>query len=341
LHNIVLTQQKKLCMKKLLLTLVFLNILIGASAQNIGIGTTSPNASALLDLSSTTRGLLLPRVSTTQMFAIDNPANGLMVFNTTYNQLYHYDGGTWRSVLNGTHWSRPIASRDIMSNTSDSIGIGITLPTRFMDVNGTMRVRGTFTADGGINAGSMIVSNTFLAGSGVVQGSLQINDELVVNNAAGILQFRAGATNLGFLQLNGNDLRIGTNSGNDNGKLVIRTNGADRVSVDEEGVLNITNKITSSSTGSAPLTPLCWGVTATAANGGIARGTANTSVQRLGLGYYRITCPGITENSCAILTPFATGTTIAALCNNGYVDVYIRRSDNGDDVNQSFYFLIY
>lgn len=328
-------------MKKHLLTLVFLIILIGTHAQNVGIGTTTPNASALLDLSSTTKGLLLPRVTTTQMFGISNPANGLMVFNTTYNQMYHYDGGTWRAVLNGSHWSRPIASRDIMSNTSDSIGIGVSIPTRFMDVNGTLRVRGTLTADGTINTDGLLISGNFLAGSGVVNGSLQTNGELVINDASAILQLKVSGENKGFMQLNGDDLRIGTNSGNDNGKFVIRTNGADRVSVDEDGVLNITNKITSSGTGSAPLTPLCWGVTATAANGGVARGTANTSVQRLGLGNYRITCPGITENSCAILTPMATGTTIAALCNNGYVDVYIRKSDTGDDINQGFYFLIY
>lgn len=328
-------------MKKLLLTLVFLIILIGTYAQNVGIGTTTPNASALLDLSSTTKGLLLPRVTTTQMFGINNPANGLMVFNTTYNQLYHYDGGTWRAVLNGSHWSRPIASRDIMSNTSDSIGIGVNIPTRFMDVNGTMRVRGTLTADGTISTDGLLISGNFLAGSGVVNGSLQTNGELVINDASAILQLKVSGENKGFMQLNGNDLRIGTNSGNDNGKFVIRTNGADRVSVDEEGVLNITNKITSSSTGSAPLTPLCWGRTATALNGGIRKGTANTSVTRLATGLYRITCPGITEESVAIFSPFGTSTCIGHQCFDGYVDVFVRRSDTGEDINQAFNFIIY
>src|SRR5688572_18427540 len=135
-------------MKKLLLTLVLFNMLIDTNAQNIGIGTTSPNASALLDLSSTTRGLLLPRLSTTQMFGIQEPASGLVVFNTNYNELYHYNGSTWRSLINSSYWIRPLANRDLMGNSTDSVGIGVLTPTRRLDVNGTMRVRGTLFADG-------------------------------------------------------------------------------------------------------------------------------------------------------------------------------------------------
>src|SRR5688572_20817827 len=274
-------------MKKHLLTLVFLIILIGTNAQNVGIGTTSPNASALLDLNSTTRGLLLPRLNNTQMFGIQSPASGLVVFNTNYNELYHYNGTSWHSIINSSYWIRPLAYRDLMGNSSDSVGIGVLIPTRRLDVNGTARVRGTLTADGTIDATTLIASNNLVAGTALVNGSLQTNGEMVINDASAILQMKVSGENKGFMQLNGNDLRIGTNSGNDNGKFVIRTNGADRVSVDEDGVLNITNKITSDQTGSAPLTPVCWGRTNTAIGGGIRRGTANTSVQRLAVGRYR------------------------------------------------------
>lgn len=47
------------------------------------VGTTTPDASAQLDISSTTKGVLLPRLTTTQRNAIANPATGLMIFNTT------------------------------------------------------------------------------------------------------------------------------------------------------------------------------------------------------------------------------------------------------------------
>jgi len=63
--------------------------------QNVGIGTTSPNASALLDLSSTTKGVLLPRMSTTQRNAIASPVSGLVIINTDDLCLDIYDGVNW------------------------------------------------------------------------------------------------------------------------------------------------------------------------------------------------------------------------------------------------------
>ena len=50
------------------------------SFGQIGIGTNTPNASAMLDISSTSKGFLTPRMSLFQRQAISSPANGLMVF---------------------------------------------------------------------------------------------------------------------------------------------------------------------------------------------------------------------------------------------------------------------
>jgi hypothetical protein len=54
----------------------------------VGIGTTTPAASAALEISSTTKGLLLPRLSTTQMNNIAGALPGLLVFNTTESKFY-------------------------------------------------------------------------------------------------------------------------------------------------------------------------------------------------------------------------------------------------------------
>jgi hypothetical protein len=62
---------------------------------SVGIGTTSPNASALLDVSSTTKGFLPPRMTTAQINAISTPAEGLIAFNTTISHLCVYQGGAW------------------------------------------------------------------------------------------------------------------------------------------------------------------------------------------------------------------------------------------------------
>ena len=64
----------------------------------VGIGTTLPATSALLDLTSTGRGFLVPRMTTTQKNAIVSPVQGLLVFQTDGAKgFYYYDAG-WKAV---------------------------------------------------------------------------------------------------------------------------------------------------------------------------------------------------------------------------------------------------
>jgi hypothetical protein len=66
------------------------------SSGSFGIGTgASINASARLQVDSTTQGFLPPRMTTTQKLAIGTPAAGLMVYDTTLNQMSYYNGTTW------------------------------------------------------------------------------------------------------------------------------------------------------------------------------------------------------------------------------------------------------
>jgi hypothetical protein len=55
----------------------------------------SASASACLDLTSTTQGALLPRMTTTQQNNISTPATGLTIYNSTLNQLQVYNGTSW------------------------------------------------------------------------------------------------------------------------------------------------------------------------------------------------------------------------------------------------------
>jgi hypothetical protein len=68
------------------------------SSGNIGIGTTSPNLSAILDVQSTTKGVRMPNMTTTQKNAISSPAAGLMVFDTTLSKLCVYSGAAWQTI---------------------------------------------------------------------------------------------------------------------------------------------------------------------------------------------------------------------------------------------------
>ena len=69
------------------------------TAGNVGIGTSSIDADAILQLNSTTQGFLPPRMTTTQRNAIVAPVPaGLMIYNTTTNKLNFYNGTAWEAV---------------------------------------------------------------------------------------------------------------------------------------------------------------------------------------------------------------------------------------------------
>jgi hypothetical protein len=88
-------------MKKPLL-LLFLLVLPHAfvSAQdNMGIGTLTPHPSAILEVSSTTKGVLLPRLTSSQRNAVVAPAQGLFVFDITTESFWYFDGAQWIEAI--------------------------------------------------------------------------------------------------------------------------------------------------------------------------------------------------------------------------------------------------
>src|SRR3954462_15204234 len=69
------------------------------SSGSAGIGTTTPNASSLLELKSTTRGLLLSRMTKTQRDAIASPTTGLMIYQTDNTPgFYYFTGTSWTAI---------------------------------------------------------------------------------------------------------------------------------------------------------------------------------------------------------------------------------------------------
>lgn len=282
-------------------------------AQGVGIGTSSPNSSALLDLASTNKGFLPPRMTTSQMFAIQNPVPGLLVFNATYNELYQYNGATWRPILNSDYWMRAIANRNAIGNADDSVGIGLNLPTQRLDVNGNARFRNNITVESAVNASTIIATNNIVAGgNATIVGTLQSNNELVINNSAGIVQLRASGEDKAYMQLSGDDIRVGTNIGNTNGNFLVRLNGNVRMNVDPNGTITTTGNIKRTSvSGNHGLLPLAYGVVAREGNVVGASTTDNVSVTRISTGYYEMT---IHENlsgyhPTVIITPIAQVTT--------------------------------
>lgn len=87
-------------MKKTVLIFACLfQVCFAFSQNNMGIGTPTPDASALLDLSATDKGFLPPRLTTVQKLAIPNPATGLLVFDISTNSFWYFNGVIWVEAL--------------------------------------------------------------------------------------------------------------------------------------------------------------------------------------------------------------------------------------------------
>jgi hypothetical protein len=95
-----------------ILRIIFITVIIGfavyANAQNVAINTngTAADPSAMLDVSSTTKGFLPPRMTTIQRTGIQSPTDGLMVFDSD-TKSHWYFSTTWKEIGNGSGFSLP------------------------------------------------------------------------------------------------------------------------------------------------------------------------------------------------------------------------------------------
>ena len=68
------------------------------ASGSVGIGTATPDANAILDVSSTTKAFLPPRMTTTEKNAVASPAAGMLVYDSTLNKLAVYTGAAWEAI---------------------------------------------------------------------------------------------------------------------------------------------------------------------------------------------------------------------------------------------------
>ncbi|WP_315815665.1 BclA C-terminal domain-containing protein [Paraflavitalea speifideaquila] len=107
----------------IILATLFLASTIYVQAQ-VGIGTTTPNPSAALDVQSTTKGILLPRMTAAQRTAIPVPADGLIVYQTdAISGLWMFISGAWIRLTNTSDLTAISfgASTAFASNTTGAV----------------------------------------------------------------------------------------------------------------------------------------------------------------------------------------------------------------------------
>ena len=150
---------------------------IFAVHAQVGIGTNSPEASSALDISSTEKGLLIPRMTTAQRTAIANPANSLLVFDTETNSYWSYIEDVWQESKPGVGKFVDGAADDI-AYYEGRVGIGInafsTAHRLYVEnvkddssTNTSGVIRGVYNGDGngGVTYGIVGVSRNNSTGS--------------------------------------------------------------------------------------------------------------------------------------------------------------------------------
>lgn len=124
-------------LKTLLVSAFFLFFSLSESfSQSVSINTTgaSPDASAMLDISSTSSGLLIPRMTLLQRNTINGGtfATGLFIYQTDNTPgFYYYDGTNWVMVIasNGTLWTRDSGNGyTYLTNATDNVGVNTSTP---------------------------------------------------------------------------------------------------------------------------------------------------------------------------------------------------------------------
>ncbi len=125
-----------------------------SEAQDISINTTgnSGHASAILDLTTTEKGVLFPRMTSAQRQAIPSPATGLYVFDTDENDLMIYNGSEWlRANKLSSTWTD--SNTFTYLTPTGNVGIGVSNPAAKLDVQGDLQLSRTSSDNALINLG--------------------------------------------------------------------------------------------------------------------------------------------------------------------------------------------
>lgn len=162
-----------------------------AYSQNVAINSSgaAPVASAMLDIASTSSGLLIPRMTTAQRTAIASPATGLLVYDTNLNAFLYFDGTIWRymaysggwllagNALTGTEFLGSTNAQDLKFYTNNAERMRITS-------GGVAGINTTAPATSGM--GLVSVDKFNVTGSTGVAGGDMV--EFLNTSAAGVAQ---------------------------------------------------------------------------------------------------------------------------------------------------------
>jgi len=253
-------------MKKIILLLITSVATLAGTAQNsnIGIGTTSPDASSKLEINSNSSGLLIPRLTAAQRMAISSPANGLLVFDTDSAAFAYRAGGSWLFLKGGDNKANDWSTTGNAGTGANSfIGTTDLQPLRFRMNNQNAGIVDSGSTNTSLGYRALDTLDIGYANTAVGFKSLISNRSGFSNTATGTFALRSnttGAANTatGSYALNGNTTG-GANTANGVYSLAVNTfgnrntaNGYEALESNNIGNLNTANgafSMTSNTTG--------------------------------------------------------------------------------------------
>ena len=240
---------------KRIVTIVFIVLLVSTAQAQTGIGTTTPNASAKLEVYATNKGFLPPRVtltSTTDATTIASPAEGLLVYNLGSIGLqagyYFWNGANWATIATGSIAGNAVSATDLVKlysevyssasgKISNASGYSFTVPVsgRYLfdfssttwggNATTTFKVR-QGTTDLGTDAQTSLNNNVHVEYNGKIEVNLQAGITYNValttnaNRDAGDydrVYYKMVAGNLPINQYSLGDVKTGIQTGDHNG----------------------------------------------------------------------------------------------------------------------------
>lgn len=240
-------------------------------AQSVSINTdaSAPHQSAMLDIKSDSKGLLMPRLTTLQRTSIAGPATGLTVFDMDTYSYWMYRGdinGGWVELMNSIdkHWNK--TGTHVFNANTGNIGIGTSTPASKLTINDINPVIGMLNngmavghiqADGfdmkigthpdnpvgdiifqpkGIDRITISESGKLGIGTSAPTALLSINSS---NNGQARLDFHENNVIKSYINSSAGNLTLGTDFNNAAGTIRFQTGNNNRMTIDPSGQVGI------------------------------------------------------------------------------------------------------